>query len=142
VVMGALARGFESGKPSTAREISDAVVIQIGIVRQLLSSLAEAGLVLRIPEENGESRYTLARPVERVSAEEVLRIGETLANPGGKALDPIAERMRQARIDLVRGRTVADALTLRARPEPEPAVLIPPSPDTEPPATARVDLAG
>jgi membrane protein len=149
VVMGALARGFESGKPSTAKEIADKLAIQAGIVRQILAALAEAGLVLRIPEENAESRYTLARPVDKTSAEEVLRIGETLANPSAKALDPIAERMRQARIDLVRGRTVADALGVQAtKSEPQAEIVIsppaaPPAPPEaeEPPAAGRVDLA-
>ena len=136
MLMGALARSFEAGKPSPAAELAARVGVQPGIIRQMLSSLAEAGVALRIPGEDGDDRYTLARPTDKISAEEVLRIGETLANPTARPLDPIAERMRQARLDLVRNRSVAECLGMRAKPADEPEILVT---TPEPPAPARVD---
>jgi membrane protein len=132
-LMAALARRFELGKPVQPVELAAEVSIQEPIVKQLLSRLAEEGLALRVTVGEKDA-FSLARPPDRISADAVLAIGEELANPSGKPLTEIAQSLRQARQDLVGGKTLADMMALHPRPVP------PPAPDT-PPAQARPSVA-
>jgi membrane protein len=107
LIMGALARRFESGKQSTAKELAAELDVGLGLVKQMLAGLAEAGLVLRISTSGRDDLFTLARPADRIDSEDVLRIGEALANPSGKPLAAFGQRLLEARHALVRGRTLA-----------------------------------
>ena len=49
------------------------------------------------------------------------RGGEELANPSGKPLPEIAQSLHQVRLDLVRGKTLADLMALHPRPALTPA---------------------
>jgi len=152
LVMGGLARRFEDGQPASARELAELSGMQEGVARQILSALAEAGLVLRIPgEDEEEPAYTLARPADRISAEEVLKIGEALASPGGGQLSSLAEQMRASRLELVRNRSVAAVLgmpvtavgdTITATPaEAAAGFNVDVTGGREPSGASRVDLA-
>jgi hypothetical protein len=83
---------------------------------------------LRVPVGDKEA-YSLARPPDRTSAEEVLAIGEELANPSGKPLPEVAQSLQQARLELVRGKTLADIM---ARARPHAPVPPPAAPEPEP----------
>jgi membrane protein len=108
-VMGALARRFEDGRPALPKDLAHELGLQEGIARQILSALAEAGHVLRVPQGERDA-YSLARPPDRTSAVEVLAIGEALANPSGKAPEGIAESLRLARTELVRGKSLGQVM--------------------------------
>jgi membrane protein len=146
LLMGALAKSFETGKPSSPAQLAAAVAIQQGVVRQLLSGFAEAAMVLRVPGEDGADTFTLARPADKISAEDVLKIGDALANPPGRPVGALADRMRQARWAMVRGKSVAEVVDggSTAVPPAELRVAAPPArepPGLQPPNSPRVDLA-
>lgn len=105
-LMAALAKRFREGKPSEARDLTADVGVPEAIVRQMLERLAAAGLLLAVrTDEEPTGQFTPARPAERISAGEVLRVGEELT--GGVRSDPVYTSMREARLDRVGTRTLA-----------------------------------
>lgn len=121
-LMGALARRFESGQSSGAKGLSGEIGVQEPIVRQMLERLSVAGLILPVKSDDAsrESLFTLARPPERIEAEQVLRVGEELA--GGTAGGAIARPLHQARLEHLRGRSLAAFLAAGEPVSPDLAV--------------------
>jgi membrane protein len=110
-LMGAMARRFESGKPAEAADLSADLRIPTTVARDMLAGLQRAGLVNRIQrsDDNGsdEPLYALARPPERIGAEEVLKVGDEMSRA---AADPAADTVRQARTRAVQGRDLASLM--------------------------------
>lgn len=108
-VMAALARRFDEGQPAEASALARDLNLPAAIVKEMLQRLAAAGLVNRVVRagENGSDvpEYALSRPAERISAEEVVKVGEDLA--GTSVRGPVGEAMRAARREAVRDRTLA-----------------------------------
>ncbi len=105
-VAAALAGHFERGEPADAPVLARSLCIQDGIVQQMLDRLVDAGVALKVRHKDEDGYYTLARPAHRISAEEVLRIGEELiAQP---AVGTVSEAMCSARREAVRGKSVED----------------------------------
>lgn len=104
-----LARRFRAGNPADAGDISDELKIPTGISREMLASLAAAGVVHRVEqlgtEGDDEPLYALSRPPEQISAEEIVRLGDALTGAAGRG--PVGEAMRAARLAAVHGRTLA-----------------------------------
>ncbi|MEX2217969.1 MAG: YhjD/YihY/BrkB family envelope integrity protein [Phycisphaerales bacterium] len=136
-VMASLARRFESGKPPSAARVAADIGVQEPIARQLLERLVVAGLVLPVrADAQREELFTLARPPERITAEEIVALGEEFA--GGVKDDPVGTTMHDARLASVRGKTLAAfAGAPRTPPGPEePHAQRAPRP-AQPPVPAR-----
>jgi membrane protein len=109
-LVAALARQFEKGEPVEHQALAHRMGLQDAIVVQMLDRMAAAGVVNKVVREGQDGLFALARPPERISAEEVLRIGEELITTPCEETDPIARSMREARKGLVRGRSMADLM--------------------------------
>ncbi len=112
-VMAVMARRFTEGQPVDAPALSKQLSIPESIVGQMLERLATGGQVLRVQHEDKEGYYSLARPPERIDAEEVLKLGDELAGraaPGGDDLGRIGQNLRESRLATVRSRTIASLI--------------------------------
>jgi membrane protein len=121
-----MARRFEKGEPSDAGTLAGQLNLQEGIVVQMLDRFVQSGIALRCKHRNDDGYFALARPADRLSAEEVLSVGEELiAQP---ADGTVAGAMRESRGQVVRGKTVADFLGERPSPSaPAPPALAGPA---------------
>ncbi len=124
-VTAGVAKRFECGKPTEPRDLCAEVGIPEGIIRQMLERLAAAGVVIPVrSEESANGQFTLARPPDRISAVDVLKVGEDLA--GGVRTDAVHEAMHEARVGRVKSRTLASFLNGKLEtpeheaPEPPP----------------------
>ncbi len=81
-LMTQIARRFQNGeRPLSAQELARAAEIPTRLVGQLLLTLIHAGLVLEVYDR--ESRYSPARPPERITMEDILLAMRTV---GGREL--------------------------------------------------------
>jgi membrane protein len=112
-IVARLARGFEKGESLSAPALGGELGIQPGLAREMLTKLAEQGYarVVVTPGEpsdpaipESDPRYMPARPADLIDAESVLTLGESLAGSGTGAGGPIAESLRRARHEWVRGK--------------------------------------
>ncbi len=117
-VMTRAAADFDLGKPVTVGAIAGELRLPEGLVGSMVDRLAGAGFVHRVAAKEGEkaAHYVVARPAEKIEASEVLRLGEELADPGAvgtMATNGVAQTLRAARMEAVRGKTIADFLPNR-----------------------------
>lgn len=136
-IMAAMARRFESGQPADAPALAQGLSIQPVLAAQMLERLSEAGLIHRV-HGDGDGRFVLSRPPERIDAAEVVKIGEELLGPAAEAGNPVLQTMREARAALVRGRTLASFLVA---PLPEAARIAAPPASASKPAEPGIPLA-
>ena len=115
----ALARRFEKGVPADSPTLAEMVGLQVGIVDQMLARFVTAGIALKVKHEDEDGYFALARPADRVSAEEVLTIGEELISQPSQST--VAAAMQEARRGVVRGKTIASFLGETREPPPEMA---------------------
>jgi YihY family inner membrane protein len=117
----ALARQFEKGEPSDPRSLGTRCGMQESIAVQVLDRMIHEGLAVKVRYKELDGFYALARPADRISAEAILDIGESLIVHGTD--EPIADTMRNARHEAVRGKTLASFMaapptTPAAKPKP------------------------
>jgi len=130
-LMATMARRFVDGQPIDAPTLATKLAVQEPIVVQMLESLAGAGLVLRVEHEEKPGFFALARPPERIDAEQVLQIGEELAGQAQPGTDEAGEfnmALRRSRVALVHNRTLASIVGLAPESQPQtglPAQAIP-----------------
>jgi membrane protein len=115
-----LAARFEKdGRPVRAAVIAGELSLEKSLTIQMLDRLLEAGFVHRVltadqPAVSGpiteNTSFALARPPQQIDAESVLNLAETLVCPLSTSVQPVAQCMRKARHDAVRGRTLASFL--------------------------------
>lgn len=116
-VMAIMARRFQEGEPADAPALAARLSIREPVVQQMLERLAEGGYVLRVQHEAKQGYYSLARPPERIDAEEVLKLGEELAGrlgPGIEDLGRIGQSFRESRLALVHDRSLASLIEPKA----------------------------
>ncbi len=128
---GALARRFVQRQSSAPADLARECSIPEPIVARMLGRLAQSGLVHRVTRDGREAGYTLACPPERIPAEEVLRVGRSMASiPAGSV--PLAGGLDRAREEVLRGLTIA-FLVGDGPPAPlapvRPALIQPARPD-------------
>lgn len=122
-LMARLAERFDKGESADAPQLAAQLRLQRPIVKQMLDRLAEAGLVHRLESEegpDGHERFVLARPPQRISAEDVLTLAEELAGDsedGGRG--GLALAMRRSRHDAVRGKDLASLVDGNGAPAAE-----------------------
>lgn len=112
-VMAVMARRFTDGQPVDAPALSKQLTIYEPIITQMLDRLTASGHVLKVQFEDKEGYYSLARPPERIDAEEVLKLGDELAGraaSGGDDLGRIGQNLRESRLATVRSRTIASLI--------------------------------
>lgn len=114
-VMTRAAGDFEHGKVVTPSAIAGELRLPEGLVASMVDRLAGAGYLHRVAAKEGEktAHYVMARPAEKIDAGEVLKLGEDLGDPGAAgvvATNGVAQTLRAARMEAVRGKTIADFL--------------------------------
>jgi membrane protein len=126
-----LSKRVAQGESANAATLAGELGVQEGIVSQMLDKLVAAGIVNRVVKEDHEGFFALAKPPDRISAEEALRVGEELITQPPDSAGPIAAALRKARLDMVRGRTLASMLEA---PGAEPSAFRPAPPVARPAA--------
>jgi membrane protein len=119
-VMLILARRFEKdGRPVRTSSIAGELQLEPALVIQMLERLLASGFVHQVisarqPQIDAPvteaSAFALARPPGQIDAESVLNLAESLVCPLSKSVLPVAQCMRRARHEAVRGRTLASFL--------------------------------
>jgi membrane protein len=105
-VMQAVARRFQSSRPTTPRDVVDETSISEQTVARMLERLAEAGFLHRLDTEDGA--LVLARPPDQISAAELIEIGFRMVDEGaGDSGPPFLQRLREAQRNLARQVTLA-----------------------------------
>jgi membrane protein len=112
----ALARQFEKGEPADPRSLGRVAGLHEALSAQILNRMVESGLAVKVRFKELDGFYALARPADRISAEAILDIGEALIARGSE--ESIADTMRAARHEAVKGKTLANFV---AAPPTKPA---------------------
>jgi membrane protein len=95
LVMQEIALRFVDGKTSTLRRLAESTSMPEVTVADMVNRLQEAGLVHRIDGES--SGVTLARPPERITADELMEVGFQMADDGrSQQKTVLMQRLRQA----------------------------------------------
>ncbi|CAG0989694.1 hypothetical protein PHYC_02219 [Phycisphaerales bacterium] len=120
-VLACVAGRFREGKPSDHNQVAEATGVDEQAVGEMLERLTAGGILLRVvggPERL--STYALARPPEKISASDALRLGEELAGPkpGVSVPTTVTRLIGHARHEALSGKTVADLLELPSTLEP------------------------
>ena len=106
VVMEVVAEHFNRGRPTTARQVTEATSIPEVTVVRMLDRLIEAAFLHRLDRVDGA--VALARPPEQVSADQLIEIGFGMVDDGrvGRR-SALADRLRQAQKSLAAQATLA-----------------------------------
>jgi membrane protein len=105
-----VAASFAEGAVATSQQIADSCALPIEVVEQLLDSLVVGGILHRVG--NTSPAVTLARPPERVAAQELIEIGFRLADEGGTGhRSRLVDRLRDAQRELLAATTLASLTT-------------------------------
>jgi membrane protein len=113
-VAACVAQRFAMGKTSDHCDVADATGVDETAVGEMLEKLAGAGILLRVGESDTLQSYTPAKPPERISAIEVLRLGDELQAETGGCLKgtPVAEALTRARAEALSGKSLADFIEM------------------------------
>ena len=77
-IMEYVTRGFQSGKPVTARHLSEETLIPHETVLAMVERLVQTGFLHRL--NNDQETICLAKPAESISAEELMDVGFGMLN--------------------------------------------------------------
>ncbi|MEL7474034.1 MAG: YhjD/YihY/BrkB family envelope integrity protein [Planctomycetota bacterium] len=116
------ARSFDGGAPLQLGAATERLGLSPTVARRVLEAMESQGLLHRVGDED-DGRWTLARPPERVSAAELLGVGEALIDraehePGAADLE---RRLRQVQRREVEAETLADLVGQRTSRPAVPA---------------------
>lgn len=121
LVLSAVARAFQKGKPLTIAQIATEAGVQEGVAALVVGAVSERGLVHRLDRPDTpdhEPVYTLALPPGAIPADGILTIGFELAGVSGAHGDGadrgVIERLRRAQLDAAKGQTLASVAGLAA----------------------------
>jgi len=118
-VMGLLASRYAAGHSTNHDRIERELGLQGPIVTTLVQRLEDAGLVHRLAAD-AESLVP-ARPAEAIDAIDLLELGFELVDRDGEGdASPIVLRLREAQLDVARGKTLAELVRIPAPASPEP----------------------
>ena len=105
-----VAERFGRSSTATAPEIADATGTPEAAVELMLRRLVEAGILHRV--EGGEGAVSLARPPEKITADELMDVGFAMVDEGGGERQPaVLQRLRDAQRSMARELTLAGLLT-------------------------------
>ncbi len=130
-IAGLLAERFQAGEPATAQEVAERLAIQKPIATRMLDTLVTSSLAHKIDRGNDEKAYALARPPDRIDAEELLRVGEGLAGAEQQP-DHLSGALRRTRSDFVHGKSLAALIATNGSAVADAAPS--PPPPRQPPA--------
>jgi membrane protein len=117
-----------SGEAMSATQAADVTGVDERLVAEMLERLVGAGFMHRVEGPSGSRQYALARPASFIRAEDVLRLGQGLTpSPRTAEHAQAMSRLGEARIEAVRGQSLADLLGVRgeAAASEVPAVSVP-----------------
>jgi membrane protein len=108
-VMEVVAERFGASTATTADQVAETTGLAEATVQMILQRLHEAGLIHRLDREDGA--VSLARPPERITAEELIEVGFALVDEGGIERKPaILLQLRDAQRALAAQATLAALL--------------------------------
>lgn len=109
-VAACVAERFQAGKTSDHSEVARATGIDEQAVGEMLEKMAESGVVHRVVTGDALNTYTPARPLEQITASDLLRLGDELQAETGGMLrgSVVAETLTRARTEALGGKTLAD----------------------------------
>lgn len=118
-VAACVAERFHAGKTSDHSEVARATGIDEQAVGEMLEKLAESGVVHRVVTGDALNTYTPARPLDQITASDLLRLGDELQAETGGMLrgSVVAETLTRARSEALAGKTLADLV-------PKPVVVV------------------
>ncbi len=119
-VVALIARRFADGRTTDPETLVTRTGLSQTVVTRMLDRLADSGILLRV---EGEDAFALARPPEAILADEVLRAAHELTvKPfDDLATGAVADRIREARLEIGRGVTMASLV----KPGPGEARTVP-----------------
>lgn len=125
VVLTAFARAFETGASLTAPAAAKASGLPDGVVRLVISRLAERNLLHRLEAgsrgSESEPGYALARPPALIRVSEILDIGFELSGAASaEPASPLLERIRRAQAEAAGTETLADIALAPILTPPQP----------------------
>lgn len=119
-LMAAMARRFNDGHPVDPPYLAAKLALHEPIVQQMLERLAGAGLILRVEHKEKSGYFALARPPERIDAEQVLKVGEELAGelrPGIEEMGKFGNALKESRWAVVQNRSLASIVGATEPPD-------------------------
>lgn len=111
LVMEEIARQFMQGKTASLRRIAEFTSMPESTVAEMVKRLQDAQLVHRVDQDRDTSAVTLARPPERITADELMAVGFAMADDGrphGKS--DMLKRLREAQQALAADATLASMM--------------------------------
>ena len=103
-----VAERFAAGEPTTARQIAEDASLPENLVVTMLTALVEAKIVFRVA---GNDAVILAKPPEKVTADELLQIGFHLVDHGRQHHNShLVDRLRDVQRKLVAETSLATLL--------------------------------
>lgn len=113
---------YARGTPADATEIARQTGINEAVLEEILRKLIRDRLLLKV-DDGDRDAFAPGRPLEVLTAAEVLRAGEALCNDLAISGDRhVMELLSQARVKAIEGRTVADMIRESGRVLPAASV--------------------
>lgn len=109
-VMRAIVDCFNEGQATNAASLSETTHVNERAIELMLSRLLAEGLLHEVNQD--DHSYVLARPPERIQADELIRIGLSLTGEDSESEQaPVwcwVKRLRQAQLEATAGKTLAE----------------------------------
>ncbi len=105
-VMQIVSRRFRDGQSSTADQVSDAAALPRSATLALLQALTAAGVLHRLDQRT--TAYTLARPAEQISADQLIKVGFAIVDQSGVRHTPFTRQLRETQLEYAANKTLAD----------------------------------
>jgi len=133
-VAACVADRFQSGKTSDHSEVAQATGIDEQAVGEMLEKMAESGVVHRVETGDALNTYSPARPLNQISASELLKLGDELQAETGGVLrgSVLAETLTRARGEVLAGKTLADLIAKPVAVAPVQVLVIEPGAPIKP----------
>lgn len=133
-VAACVADRFQSGKTSDHSEVAQATGIDEQAVGEMLEKMAESGVVHRVETGDALNTYSPARPLDQISASELLKLGDELQAETGGVLrgSVLAETLTRARGEVLAGKTLADLIAKPVAVAPVQVLVIEPGAPIKP----------
>jgi membrane protein len=131
LLMRTIAENFRVGQPCTIEALSKRTHLATPITRQIIERAIDKHLIHRVSGEPGISAapaYVLARAPSDIAASEILGIGFDLTDlPAGSnaSSTDMIRSLRQAQLNAVADKTLADLVDPSSRPLPVPGSVSP-----------------
>ncbi len=126
-VMTSIGRRFALGNVSTLADLSRDTGIDERILEDVMRRLLAAKLIVKLDDQDRES-FNPARPLEGITAIEVVQIGDQMcAEPGREEDRVLLNSLRASRTASLAGKSLIDIMTASSPPHPQVATATDPA---------------